>query len=106
MDDGTNVPILRTSVRKENAVPLPPEQELVPKKRRQSTRLAYAEAVVHQPSTRTWVKVIYEREGLVLIEPNKGLFANHNCTTATGVHQIEEGKPFYILVANFGKHPF
>ena len=45
MDDGTTVPILRTSVRKANAVPLPPEQEFVPKKRRQSMRLAVAESV-------------------------------------------------------------
>ena len=30
MDDGTTVPILRTSARKANAVPLPPEQEFVP----------------------------------------------------------------------------
>ena len=34
VDDGTTVPMLRTSVRKANAVPLQPEQEFVPKKRR------------------------------------------------------------------------
>ena len=79
MDDGTTVPILRTSVRKSNAVRLPPEQEFFPKKRRQSTRLAVAEAVVLQPSTQTWVKVNSERSGLVMIEPDKGLFAKHNC---------------------------
>ena len=34
-----------------------------------------------------------------MIEPDKSLFAKHNCAAATGVHQIEEGKPFDILVA-------
>ena len=67
MDDGTTVPYLRTSVRKANAVPLPPDQELVPKKRRQSKRLEVAKAVFMQPRTQTWVRVISEREGLVLI---------------------------------------
>ena len=52
------------------------------------------------------MRVISERDGLVLIELDKVLFAKHNCAAATSVHQIEEVKPFDILVANFGKHPF
>ena len=59
MDNGTTVTILRTYVRK--AVSLQLEQEFVPKKKRLSTRLAVAEAVVLQNSTQTWVKVISER---------------------------------------------
>ena len=106
MDDETNVPILRTSFRKANAVPLPLEQEFVPKKKRLSKRLAVAEAVVIQPRTQTWVNVISERQGLVLIERDKGLFAKHNCPAATGVHQIEEGKPFGIQVGNFCNNLF
>ena len=106
MDDRTTVPILRTSIRKANAVPLPPEREFVPKEGRPSTRLAVAESFVLQPSTQTWLRVISEREGLVLIEPDKGLFAKHNCAAATGVYQIEEGKPFDILASNCGNHPF
>ena len=86
MDYRTTVPILRTSVRKANAVPLPPEQELVHKKKRLSTRLAVYQAVFLQPGTQTWVKVISERQGLVLVEPDKSLFAKHNCTESTGVH--------------------
>ena len=52
------------------------------------------------------MKVIPGRHGLVSIEPDKVLFENHNCAAATGVHQLEEGKPFGILLANFGNHPF
>ena len=40
-----------------------------------------------------------------LIEPDKGLFAKHNCAAETGVHQIEEGRPFRILVGIFGNQP-
>ena len=46
MDDGTTVPIILTSVRKANAVTLPPEQEFFPNKKRVSTRLVVAEAGV------------------------------------------------------------
>ena len=41
-----------------------------------------------------------------MIEPDKSLFAKHNSAAATGVYQIEEGKHFDILVANFGNNPF
>ena len=51
------------------------------------------------------MKVISERQGLVLIEPDKSLFAKQNCAAATFVHQIEELQPFGILVANFGNQP-
>ena len=51
------------------------------------------------------MKVISERQGIVLIETDKGLFAKHNYAAAIGVHQIDEGRPFGILVANFGNHP-
>ena len=46
IDNGTNVLILRTSVRKANAVSLPPEKEFVSKKKRLLKRLSVAEAVV------------------------------------------------------------
>ena len=101
---GTTITILRTSVRKANAVPLPPEQEFVRQKKRLSARLTVVQPVVLQPGSQAWVIVKSKRRGLVLIESDGSLFEKHNCAAATGVHQIKEGGPFGILVANFGNH--
>ena len=66
MDDGSTITILRTSVRKANAVPLPPEQEFVRQKKRLSARLTVVQPVVFQPGTHILVKVRSKLQGLVL----------------------------------------
>ena len=106
MDDGTTVPIIRKpSGRSIDSVPLPEEQEWIPAKGRRGGKVHVTESVTLPPETQTWVKVRTEEHGLVMIDPNARMYDTHLCLAGNGIAQVNPGKEFQILVANFGNHP-
>ena len=107
LDDGTTVPIVRRpQKRSAKAPPLPEEQQYVPPPGRASTKITAVTPTLLPPESQTWVSVKTDRHGLILVEPAEKLYDNHSCAPTNGVAQVEAGKPFRILVANFSQHPF
>ncbi len=106
LDDGTTVPIVRKpSSRSQFAPPLPEDQVYVPPKGRASTKIRVCRQTIVQPGTQAWVEVTTDRHGLVEVEPNQQMLEAHSCLAGYGVAQVSPGRPFKILIANFGDQP-
>ena len=105
LDDGTTVPIVRRpDKRKNDTVPLPDEQVYIPATKRVDNKIIVYEEKKLLPQTQTWVRVVTNKHGLIMVDTIAKLFNNHICMIGNGIAQVTPGEPFKILVANFSNH--
>ena len=105
LDDGSTVPIVRQSSRTQAQALLPEEQQDPKRVTRTSPKIKVMKLTRLQPASQTWVEVVTQREGTILVEPNEQLYNSSMCLTGTGIADVTAGKPFHVLVANFGERP-
>ena len=106
MYDGTTVPITRRPMsRPPKLTPLPPGQLCGKDPGRTSPRIRVSEKTELPPESQTWSAVTSQRHGVMVIQPNDALYANHHIAPTNGVVQTTPGVRFHILLENCGKYP-
>lgn len=99
--DGTREPIIRQpDKRPSEAVPISNGQAYVPKRGPSFNKIKVKTPIILKSDSQTWVTVYRKRRGIILIEPIQKLGEHCDCIAATGVHQVQPGKDFRILVSN------
>ena len=107
LDDGTTVPITRKPAKRHpESPPLPADQQYGHTRKIQSPKVRVASPVTLEPNSQTWVNVVTERCGTLILQPNTSLYANSQVTCTNGVVQVDANRPFRILIANFGQYPY
>ena len=100
--DGSEVPIVRKpQARLPSSPPLPEEQEYAADARHVSPKLKTVEQVEIPPGAQRWVRVVSQRNGLSVLEPNTSLYERHRIAMSNGVADIKANVAFRVLVANF-----
>ena len=102
MDDGSTVPIIRSpSSRDKDAVPLPPSQKTPRRSDRGSPVVRLEQPYRLKPRTQTWVTLSSSFHGVGVVQPNDKLYTRTGVVLTNGVVNVEPGKPFKVLLANF-----
>ena len=105
MDDGSTLPITRRPLSLlPKLAPLSLGQVCEKDHGRTSPKTRISEKTELPPESQTWVTVTSQRNGVMVVQPNDALYANHSIAPTDGVVQTTPGVPFHILVAKFGKH--
>ena len=109
MEDGTTVPITRSSLRhpyKQWRTNLKDDEaEKFPFGGRVSPKLRAAKNVVPSPETQTRVTVTTKSHGLAVIQPNQDLYHHESISATKCVVQIVPDRPFRVLVSKFSRTP-
>ncbi len=103
--DGTTVPIIRTNKHRTTTFTIQPAHVRTRSRRAASSKVVLHKTMELPAHSQTWVSVTSKKAGLTLIESHDRLYQNWLCLAATGVAQVQPGKPFDILVANFSEEP-
>eukprot|EP00171_Calliarthron_tuberculosum_P021965 IDg21965t1 len=107
MIDGTEIPIIQSAFKKaptkspKNKTPTNGENKTKPT----SSSIRIAKNVLLSPKSQTFVSVVTERRGTIIIEPKHSLASTHLVSASNGVAQVKSRIPFEILIANFGTKP-
>ena len=105
LDDGTIVPIVRKPAkRSKDQVKLRTTAEYNDKEGRISPQVKMAETIRVPPRLHRLVKVVSQRSGFVVIQPEGSLYDNHGMVCSNGVADIESGVPFHVFIANLSPY--
>lgn len=100
--DGTTVPILRGQNPSKFFKTMIPEPEAdVARATRKQDKVRVQTHVSLKPGSQTWVEAVTTVSGTIWMEPNMKLYTIHECLASNRVADVEAGKVFRILVANF-----
>lgn len=104
--DGTIVLIIRKpSPRAWDAIPLSEEQAYEPAHQLTGSKISVLEPTTLEPESTNLVMVSLQRYVLITVETHLGLCRKHQCLTTAGIHHVNPGQPFKVLIANFTKNP-
>lgn len=81
-------------------IPLPDEKCFSWRKQRSSSKIKTTKFVNFKPETQTWVEVVTNREGTILVDPYTTSYKKVISVTGSRVADFKGYKPFRMLVAN------
>ena len=102
MEDGSTTPIIQAFRGPELPTRVEDGREKLTKERDQprSNRIRVSRPVRLSPNSQTWVEVVCERRGQLVIVPRPALLPRMGIAVANGIADVQPGRPFRVLVSN------
>lgn len=69
------------------------------------SKLKFSKRFALPPTSQTWVMVMTQHHGLILIQPLSQMYERDGRTAAKGVAQVRSDQPFRLLIKNSTNNP-